>query len=239
MKSCLSILIVALIALVGVFWFGASFYAIFTPDSAQEYSVFHMTTILSEAHYVVLSPGVLSTRLFMGGILLVLISIVVVLVYTGVDRMISEDKQGLKRSAAQLFLVMLVAISVFVGYCVLTVPKQAAVFDTQSKSVIIREYGDLFFIRSPKVQSERLVPFGEVKNVVYRIDEEAVRGGDYIESMLFLVTETDTTAIGRAVLYGGELAWLTDWRSREQIIEEGRDDSRHAAEDLINLIRRE
>ena len=175
----------------------------------------------------------------MGGILLLLVSVVVILIFVGVDKLISEEKQRLKRAVAHVFLAVLVGAGVFVGFCVLTVPKQSAVFDTQAKSVVIREYGDLFFIRSPKVRTEREIPFREVTNVVFQIDEEAARGADYIESTLFLITKTDTTAIGRAVLYGGEFAWLTDWRSREQIIEEGREDSRHAAEDLLNLVRRE
>ncbi|MBT4502753.1 MAG: hypothetical protein HOC74_33785 [Gemmatimonadetes bacterium] len=234
-QGCFSLFLMVLIGYAAVYSVSRLLYLLLVPGSAADLSLFHMSTISFHDYYTAVPTGSLSTRIIVITMFTFPLWLLFLLISLWIDKR-SGDQKSLSKLNTALFLFVPMLWLYSMG-ATLFVPKRMVVYDTATRLVKITDYQAVFYIwPNPFPKEKREVPFAEIRGFHHTLGQEHVMGAEHEEAELYALTATDTIYVGRTMLYHGEFGWITDWRSREEIIETGKKEANDVATLLEEIV---
>ena len=234
-QGCFSLFLIALICFAALYGAFRLLYLLLVPGTAAALSFFHSNIISFHDYYTVVPAGNLSTRIIVITMFTFPLWLLFLLISVGIDKLNGEQKSLSKLNTA-LFLFIPLLWLYSMG-ATLFVPKRMVVYDTADRLVKITDYRAVYYIwPNPFPKEKREVPFDEIRAFRFTLQEENIRGAAHEESSLYALTATDTIYVGHMMLYHGEFGWITDWRSREEIVEAGKREANDVATLLEGLV---
>ena len=235
MKNNGCLIIIACVAAVFGFAYGTYWvlYAILVPKSAASLSFFQENTIAFYDYYTTYQFGTLPTRVIILTMATSILWFIFGMMELGISKVIKRKTWFSNRVHFFFFTLLLVSIII-----ALFIPKRMVEYNTESQTMKVTDYGSLCYFWTNPFPEERFeIPFEDITDIQYFSYQTNIRGAEHEEIMLYALTQNDTIRIGRTMIYHGEFGWITDWRSREEIIEAGKADANEVAGELIKLIK--
>jgi len=234
-QGCFSLFLIALICFAAMYGVSRLIYLLLVPETAADLSLFHSNIISFHDYYTTVPAGNLSTRIIVITMFTFPLWLLFLLISLGIDKL-GGDQKSLSKLNTALFLFIPLLWLYSMG-ATLFVPKRMVAYDIVDRLVKITDYQAVLYIwPNPFPKEKREVPFDEIRGFRFTLQEESVGGAAHEESSLYALTATDTIYVGHTMLYHGDFGWITDWRSREKIVKNGKQEANKVATLLAEII---
>lgn len=209
-------------------------YVLFGPGDVP-LSAFHAGTVSWHEHYTVVPTGTLTARIITDALFCIMLWLLTWMVVLLLQRASQNKQAGSKFAGVMVWGVLALFLWSVIGS--VFIPKRLAVFDTDARTMTVKDYRKLFYVVPlPMTKAEEVVKFDEIQGFHQEMYSAYVMGADHDEAALYAITSSDTILVGRKMVYHAEFGWITDWRPHEEIMQSARQEGERAVQQLEDLL---